>query len=473
MALTDLTSGRQLDRPMFLRQLCTDEYRPLGYTRRDARVIAQVQDGLSDVAWSRSLPVWALADSKMATAAGLIALNTEWGERYYEVAPDATTNEEVAAAAFSGFDRVIDVQTHFNAPRATEFPAALTMKLYRGIMPDWWRDLDEQPKWDIAQWLTDVFIRTDNTIGVLTSGPGLTNHRSLFNDEIASTRALVERFGGSGRLLTHAVVHANVAEERDAMASWGEELRPNGWKVYTMGQSSAAGWFDGWMLDDELTGIPFLENVRDIGPRLVCSHKGISLLVDNGSPRDIGPAARMFPEITFLVYHSGYEFITQAPPEGPYTEETAHQGVNRLITSCLDAGIKPGDNVNAELGTTWFSLVRRPEDAAHVLGKLIKHLGEDNVVWGTDSIWYGAAQPILDAFRVFQIPDRMCEEFGYSKLTAEIKNKILYRNASRVYDIDLEAVRARTANDEIWWARAALAEVDQHGFLNTFGPKRL
>jgi len=38
-----------------------------------------------------------------------------------------------------------------------------------------------------------------------------------------------------------------------------------------------------------------------------------------------------------------------------------------LISSVLDAGIEPGANVYAELGTTWFSLVRRPEDAAHVL----------------------------------------------------------------------------------------------------------
>ena len=63
----------------------------------------------------------------------------------------------------------------------------------------------------------------------------------------------------------------------------------------------------------------------------------------------------------------------------------------------------------AELGTTWFVLLSHPEDAAHVLGKLLLHLGEDNIIWGTDSIWYGPTQPVLDAFRAFQIPDAMCE----------------------------------------------------------------
>jgi hypothetical protein len=467
----DLTRGKQLecpqlDRPMFLRQLNTDEYLPLGYTRRDRRVIGRVQDLLSEQAWARSMPIWALIDSKSATATGLEALNAEWGHRYYELPPAAATNDEVAAEAFSGYDRVIDVQTHFVVPRSMRPEARqYLMKMYRDVMPGWWQDLEVQPQLDIAQWLTDIFLRTENTMGVLTSGPGLTDARGLFNDEMAATRALVERFGGSGRLMTHAVVHANIKEETDAMERWRDELHPNGWKVYTMGQATETGeWINGWMLDDEQTGIPFLEKVRDIGPRLVCTHKGISLLVDNGSPRDIGPVARMFPEITFLVYHSGYEFITESPPEGPYSDESADKGVNRLIASLRGAGVGPGQNVNGELGTTWFSLVRRPEDAAHVIGKLIQHLGEDNVVWGTDSIWYGAAQPILDAFRVFQIPDEMCEKYGYAKLTPELKNKILWRNAARCYNVDLEAVRVRTANDEVEWARLMLAEIEKNGF---------
>jgi hypothetical protein len=54
-------------------------------------------------------------------------------------------------------------------------------------------------------------------------------------------------------------------------------------------------------------------------------------MVDNGSPRDIGPAAKAFPDLDFLVYHSGFEFSHfGAPPEGPYTEETANDDVQKL-----------------------------------------------------------------------------------------------------------------------------------------------
>ena len=44
----------------------------------------------------------------------------------------------------------------------------------------------------------------------------------------------------------------------------------------------------------------------------------------------------------------------------------------------------------------------RPRTA---IGKLLKHVGEDNVLWGTDSIWYGSPQDQIQAFRTFQIAD--------------------------------------------------------------------
>jgi predicted TIM-barrel fold metal-dependent hydrolase len=135
--------------------------------------------------------------------------------------------------------------------------------------------------------------------------------------------------------------------------------------------------------------------------------------------------------------------------------------VNRLIKSLTDSGLGHGSNVYAELGTTWFCTLSRPEDAAHVLGKLLVAMGEDNIIWGTDSIWYGPTQPALDAFWSFQIPDAMCEEFGYPKLTREIKRKIISVNAARVYDVDLDALEATAASDDLSWTRDVLAHHGQ------------
>jgi uncharacterized protein len=252
------------------------------------------------------------------------------------------------------------------------------------------------------------------------------------------------------------------------MSTWAEQLKPAGWKVYTLGQLLEPGlWAEGaqWMLDDEQTGVPFLERVRELDIRLVCVHKGLSRLVNAGSPVDVGPAAKAFPDITFLIYHSGYEWPVHGmiAEEGEYSEETAHLGTNRLVKSLKDNGLGPGCNVYAELGTTWFALLRRPRDAAHVLGKLLAALGEDNVIWGTDSIWYGPTQPLIDAFRAFQIPLGMRQQFGYPELTPLIKEKILSLNAARVYSIDLDQVRSSAESDSIAWIKEAAEFYRKHG----------
>ena len=181
------------------------------------------------------------------------------------------------------------------------------------------------------------------------------------------------------------------------------------------------------------------------------------MLADNGSPRDVGPAAACVsgPRAS----SSTTPPLSSSYPEGPYTDETADVGANRLLRTVEDAGLGQGSNVYAELGTTWFSLIRRPREAAHLLGKLIAVLGEDNVIWGTDSIWYGSAQPLVDAFRAFQIPDDMCDEFGYSPLTAATKAKILGENAARVYGIDLDRAGVMQRSDDLAWARSVVQEL--------------
>ena len=75
------------------------------------------------------------------------------------------------------------------------------------------------------------------------------------------------------------------------------------------------------------------------------------------SPQDIGPAARRHPEVNLVVYHSGFE---AGGTEGPYTAATANVGVNRLITSMKRAGVGPNENVYAELGSTWWYVMRYP-----------------------------------------------------------------------------------------------------------------
>ena len=102
-----------------------------------------------------------------------------------------------------------------------------------------------------------------------------------------------------------------------------------------------------------------------------------------------------------------------------------------------------------------------------MLGKLLLAVGDDNLVWGTDSIWYGPPQPVIDAFRAFRIPESMQSEFGYPALTPERKAKILSRNGARLYGIDLDRARRLRDDDDLAWMKAVLEEA---GPLGLGGP---
>lgn len=439
--------------PLFMQRRSTDEYAPRSYSSADRRVITHTAAELDDAGARRNVLAAGLIRGRAGTAAGLRSLNEEWGATFFDVPAEATLDDAAATEVFDGPETVIDVQTHFLADRGVASSPGID-KLYRAYMPRWWHEMDDLLQRDLAEYVTNVFLETETAVAVLTSGPD-----TLTNVEMAHVRRLVDEMAGPGRLLNHAVVHAERPEELEQMAQWKAEFDPIGWKVYTPGRLGPDGWQDGWMLDDEEHGFPFLQRARELDVKLVCAHKGISLLVDNGSPRDIGPAARAFPDLNFVIYHSGYEFAEpEDPGEGPYRDETAHLGVNRLLRSIEEAGLGHGSNVFAELGTTWFAMIRRPIEAAHVLGKLIAVLGEDNVIWGTDSIWYGGAQPLVDAFRAFQIPDGMCEKYGYAPISDRAKAKILGLNAARIYGIDLDAAAQAAARDDLRWARDLVAQ---------------
>ena len=110
----------------------------------------------------------------------------------------------------------------------------------------------------------------------------------------------------------------------------------------------------------------------------------------------------------------------------------------------------------AELGSTWRFLMTNPDAAAHVLGKLLLHPGEDRILWGTDSIWYGAPQDQISAFRAFEIGESMQEMYGYPALTGRAKEKILGLNAAALYGVDVEETRCAIRNDDFASAKLAM-----------------
>jgi len=171
--------------------------------------------------------------------------------------------------------------------------------------------------------------------------------------------------------------------------------------------------------------------------------------------------------VKFLIYHSGFVSTVR---EQAYDYAAKRDGIDTLIRSLLDNGVKPGANVYAELGSTWRFLMRDPEQAAHALGKLLKYCGPDNVVWGTDSIWYGSPQDQIQAFRAFQISADLRVKHGYPEITPALRAKIFGLNGAKVYGLSAEEVKRYASRDQVARERAAYLERPEPDFL-TYGPK--
>ena len=471
--------------PLILQRRSSDEYTPLPYHPLNLPVVARVRVEGSEYAARLGMSVEDYWSSRHGTASALVALDEAWGGGFYEVPAESTLDRGAADESLGGKQLVIDVQTHYvtdHIPGQFHEDYALdAIGLLEAIGGDRFKGLDKFMRdqmhagYSLAEYLRCIYLESDTAAAVLSSSPvAVGNQRTYFvdNAEAIATRELIERLGGSGRLINHSVATPNVPGDIDMMDRWSEWCKPAGWKVYTMfGPDAIRGYkYDApaWMLDDEEFGQPFLSRARELGVRIVCAHKGLTNGPDTGwegpsSPRDIGPAAKAFPDINFLVYHSGYETRVGDLEEGPYSEEFVDYGTNRLIKSLEDAGIGPGGNVYAELGSTWFQIMVHPREAAHVLGKLLLAFGEDNILWGTDSIFYGSPQPQIDAFRAFQIPEEYRERYGYPQLSAAAKEKILGLNAARLYGMDPATVRASLDNDELAWVKAALEEYAAKG----------
>jgi uncharacterized protein len=442
--------------PPLLRHGHTDEFPAARWSDADRRAVVRTNQVAEHEAGRVGLDAQAYLEHRCGTAATLRAIDAEAGGGFYAVPAQAETDQAAADDALGGSQVVIDVQTHLVRPSLMATSAGRALHGFlRSVDPERWDGELDASLLSAASWATNVFGLSETAVALLTSPPGRPHENVLTNNDIVNAREIVNRYAGTGRVLSHTIVHPNLgAAERDAMAEWSRTLQPDGWKVYTLWEPPESRGRGGWFLDDDETGGPFLDAVRRSGRTIVTAHKGLggpiaSLAPAGASPRDVGPAAAANPDLTFVIYHSGFEM---AGARDGITDPAG--GVGRLEESLRRAGVAPGANVYGELGSTWFLVARRPEEAAHVLGTLLRCVGEDRILWGTDSTWYGSPQSLIDSFRAFTIPERMQAEFGYPPLSDRAKDKILSTNAAALYAIDLTAVRPRERATSEWLTAA-------------------
>jgi predicted TIM-barrel fold metal-dependent hydrolase len=315
------------------------------------------------------------------------------------------------------------------------------------------------------EFVKDVFLDSDTDMMVLSFVPSRRDAEPLTIQAADAVRRIVDRMEGTHRLLLHGRVNPNQPGDLESMDELKERWNVSAWKTYTQWGVDGKGFF----LSDAV-GTRFIEKARSLGVKVICVHKGLPFgkkSYEHSQCDDIGVVAKRFPDVSFLVYHSG--FVTGVP-ERAYAGRGASDGIDTLIRSVVENGVKPNSNVYAELGSTWRFLMRDPDGAAHALGKLLKHCGENNVLWGTDSIWYGSPQDQIQAFRVFQISPELRAKHGYPEITPALRAKIFGLNATRVYAVSPDDVKKHTRADGVARERLAYREHPEPHYI-TYGPK--
>ena len=391
---------------------------------------------------------------------------------FFDVPREAGYEVAAADASIGGDEFIFDVQGHYVDPNGQ----------WLEQVPDFAKPFSFASKADCEvgegddphsylqclgpeEFVKDVFLDSDTDLMVLSFVPSTADAEPVTIDAADATRQIVDDLAGEQRLLLHGRVNPNQSHDLDNMEELAERWKVSAWKTYTQFGPGGKGYY----LSDDV-GLEFIEKARALGVKVICVHKGLPLgrnSYEHSRCDDIGVVAKQFPDVSFIVYHSGY---VAGQPEQPFTGRGAADGVDTLVRSLVDNGIQPNSNVYAELGSTWRFLMREPNDAAHVMGKLLKYCGTRNVLWGTDSLWYGSPQDQIQAFRAFQISREFQERYGYSAITPEIRRGVFGLNATVPYRISAEEVARHFAAGRLAGVRDNYRNApDPH--YRTYGPK--
>lgn len=324
----------------------------------------------------------------------------------------------------------------------------------------------------LTDFIRQVYLESQVTVGMLTNVPasvidtGLRAPRNVVEArggeiltaaQTAAARDFINEVAGSPRSLAHGMLYVGRGN-LDYIHEQIEQNKPDSWKGYNIANAAKVdenplSLMKQWRHDDEQVAYPTFEAINKAysqqkaahpGFNNICVHKGLVNSKEHrpeiGHPADLPKAARDWPNLNFITYHACIQpafFMYDALAE-------IHAGALREgvpdISWTTEYALLCRDlkNTYAELGTTWASsIVTFPTVAAHIMGQLLKFMGPDRIVFGSDSVWYGSPQWQIEAMWRFQIPEEMRRRYGYPEFTAEHKRKILGLNSARLYGIDV------------------------------------
>lgn len=414
----------------------------------------------------------------MRTSMGLatvwLASNQVFGQNF-DVDPEeafepAASEEKYPKAEYF----IIDLQAHFTAGFALNFRNNEFMKNMGFNLKD------DAESYSFKNFVKEMYFDSDTAICVISGVPGRERNKDDAGNVLEGrargggilpswlmSKAAGEINGLAGGSV-RAVPQGNLApnhywdkatnsiDKAATLEQMEREIKKYGiksWKWYCHTDPGRSG--GGFQLDDD-NAQWFIEESKKRGIKLISTHKGYSYqsrtLGHLANPKDVEKAALRNPDCNFVVYHSALKHGVNEPEFKDPKYYDATTGDFEWHKTLMDIKLRNPkmSNVYCEIGSFFGPLViANPVMAMHGMGKNIKVYGADHVVWGTDCLWWGSPQWVIDAFKRFQISDEMCEKFGYKKITKEDKAKIFGLTAAKLYGLNPKDKRNPLAADAL------------------------
>ncbi len=446
------------------------EFNPLPQTEKQKQVEEQIKEMANTLGDKLGMSRRRFLQTSCGLAVAFLAMNKVYGE-VFRVSPAEAAHPEASAARAESLGKqfIFDAQVHFVRD---DFRQEGLLELGKFASTHWNPAMLEEIDLTLARFkfenfVKEIFLDSETNIALLSGAPfDDPEWWLLTNDQMARARQVINAVAQSKRLLCHSVFTPGQPGWMEEVDRCITEIRPDSWKGYTIGDPLSPSRYP-WRLDDEELVYPFYEKIIKAGIKTVCIHKGLlprdyeeafASVWQHATVDDVSKAARDWPQINFVIYHSALRPFLETPDRAlaEFEQSGTIKWVSDLARIPQEHGVS---NVYAEIGTTFAnSAVANPQFCAAMMGTLIKGMGVDHVMWGTDSVWYGSPQWQIEALRRLEIPEDMQKKHGFAPLgpaDSSVKNAIFGLNAARFYPIKVQADINPIDSDELAVMKAA------------------
>jgi predicted TIM-barrel fold metal-dependent hydrolase len=446
--------------PVPTQMVSNGEYNPLPQTDQQAKVEALIKEMADAQARRHGIDRRRFLQSSAGMATAFLAMNKVFGPVFDVSEAEAHDMEmsEYRAKQLAG-QFIFDDQTHFIRDDFNKEGLLGLTKWAVGAKVN--PRINEAPmtlaRYKMDNYLKEIFLDSDTKISLLSGAPfDDPSWWLISNDAIQNACRAVNKMAGGTRMLGHTVITPKYPNWMDEVDRGIETLHPVSWKSYTIGDPFGPSKY-AWRLDDEKLMYPFYEKAIKSGINTICIHKGLmprdyekafAGTWESATVNDVGQAAKDWPGMNFVIYHSAIRpWLAEAPERE--MAEFMKSGQIDWTTNLARIPEKYGvNNVYAEIGTTFASTcVTNPRFCAAMLGQLVNLMGPERVVWGTDSVWYGSPQWQIEAMRRLEIPDDIMQAQGWKTrlggANSEVKQKIFGLNSASIYNLDIKMAQGK------------------------------